>query len=146
MRSTPIRNIIRNMITTCFLALALSTVGAPHPALAADDDAESESECDNGPTNKDWLLSLGGTAIGTVIVGMVGLSTLSRRLARGGHRQSTSNMAGMGLGAWVGGAAGASIMLASACGPWNVPGWIGVAVSAIGFIVMLFAIVTGKSD
>ena len=114
-------------------------------ALAEDGEEEaSEGLCEDGPRNKDWMLSLGATVLGTIAVSAVGLNTLSRSLASGGYRQGASNMAGMGLGAFVGGCAGAGVMAFGDCGVATVPGFIGVAVAGIGLLVAMFAIVTGR--
>lgn len=148
---------------TCFvLAVALGALAAPAdaqeppaqeppaqepPAQEARTERTEESaenECDGGPSNKQWMFSLGGTLLGTILVGAVGTQTLARSLASGGYRQGASNMAGAALGAFVGGIVGAGLMAATPCGVGNVPGFVGLASCGIGFLVLLFSILTGK--
>ncbi len=142
---------LRRLFAYLLLAVALGAAGAPAPAQAQDPRTEEpraeesgEEECDGGPTNKQWMFSLVGTLVGTILIGMVGTQTLTRSLASGGHRQGASNMAGLALGAFVGGIVGAGLMAATPCGVGNVPGFIGLASCGIGLLVLLFAILTGK--
>lgn len=136
------------------LLAAAFTAGSQSAAYAADGSAEGEEvaydegdgdACENGPRTTDWLLSLGGTIVGTAIVAGVGMQTLSRSMASGGHRQSASNIAGIGLGAFVGGAIGAIVMAAGDCGMLTAPGVIGALVSTVGLFSLLFAVATGRS-
>lgn len=142
------RSPLRSLLTPFYFVVALSAVAvAPGvaKAQAADGEEAVEQRCEDGPGNKDWMLSLGGTLLGTLAVGAMGMQTLSRSLAAGGHRQGSANTAGLGLGALVGGGVGAGVVAASGCGLMNGPGFIGLAVGAIGFATLAFSIATGRS-
>jgi hypothetical protein len=117
----------------------------PQVTARVEVKVEVEDECGEGPTNKQWAFSMGGLLIGTLVVAGVGVSTLSPSLAGGGYRQSAANMAGLGLGGFIGGGVGAGVMASSTCGVANIPGWISIAVSAIGLLVLVFSLATGRS-
>jgi len=100
--------------------------------------------CEDGPTTKTRIISVVFTVVGSAIMSGVGLQTLSRSLARGGHSQSSSSLAGVGFGALLGGASGATAMAVNECGFMHWPGYLGAGVASLGFIVLLFAMATGK--
>ena len=129
--------------SVAYAADAAADAAADDEGAASED--QDEAQCVDGPRPTDWLMSLGGTIVGTAVVAGVGMQTLSRSLASGGHRQSSSNIAGLSLGALVGGAIGAVVMGAGACGVLNVPGMIGVVVSTVGLGSLVFAVATGRS-
>lgn len=133
---------------------SLSSSGGPWFALcaplilAAQAHAQTAAEivCEDGPTTKIKVISTVVTIIGSFVMTGVGLQTLSRSLARGGHKQSSSTLAGVGFGAFLGGASGAAAMALNECGFMQWPGYLGAGVAAFGFIVLLFAIATGKNS
>lgn len=140
----------RNSSLFSTLLLILTMILAP--TAQAQSGAETtritistESECEGGPSNKQWAVSMISLFVGTLVVGGVGITTLSRSLAGGGYRQSAANMAGMSLGVVVGGIASVGILASSPCGLFNLPGGISAAALMMGVIVMFFSLVTGKS-
>jgi|GEM_PF-4454416 len=138
-RSTA-RNLLLIALTACLPALAMAEESVK---LVVSDDL---AECLDGVSNKDWLFTMLGLILGTGFMAFVGLQTLSRRLASDGHRQSSANMAGLGLGMFVGGSIAAGIMASRSCGAMSSPGYLGMAAAAIGLVTMIFAIATGRSN
>lgn len=105
----------------------------------------AEDDCEAGPSNKQWTLTMGALILGTIVMGGIGISTLSRSLAGSGYRQSAANMAGLGMGATVGGAIGAGLMISDVCGVVNLPGGISAAVFTMGLLALVFSLATGKA-
>jgi hypothetical protein len=90
------------------------------------------------------MLSGAGSLLGTIVMAVVGMMTLSRSLARSGYRQSAANLAGVGFGMLFGGAAGALVMGTNDCGLYFWPGYLGLSTMSLGFIILTFALMTGK--
>ncbi len=124
------------------LMFSASLLAAPALAFAQD---EAEELCSMGPTNRDILFSVGGTALVTIVAGLVLVQTLARSLAGGGYTQTSSNTAAFGLAAFLGGAVGAGVMAMGDCGVANMPGGISLAVGLLGLVGLMFALATGKS-
>ncbi len=130
------------------LSIFATSVLTPSVAFAQDEAAEEEEEgeyCEEGMPTTKLMLSLGGLVLGTVVVGFAGLQTVSRSLAAGGSRQSAANMAGMGLGALVGGGIGAGLVGYSCQGVGVWPGFLSIGVAAVGLLLLVLGIATGKS-
>jgi hypothetical protein len=124
------------------LFFAVSLLAAPAIASAQD---EAEALCSYGPTNRDMLFSLGGTALVTIVAGVVLVQTMARSLAGSGYTQSSSNIAAFGLAAFLGGSVGGAVMAIGDCGVANVPGGVSLGVALVGLVGMIFALATGKS-
>ncbi len=118
------------------------------PAAYAQDEAEEEQDsedCSASIPTKNILLTLGVLVVGTGVMATVGMNTWSRSLAAGGHRQTAANMAGMGLGALIGGGAASGVFAAQCGGIGYWPGMLSVAVAIVGLVMMIAGAVTGKT-
>jgi len=111
------------------------------------EEAEEDEEgtcADEGPGTKDWLFSSLVLASTTLVVAWAGLQTLSRQLARSGHRQGPANMAGLGLGLLMGGILGSCVAVFRECGIFSAPGWLGMGVALVGLVLLLLGTLTGR--
>ena len=153
---------LRHTMLAAFLALlSIFALPAVPSAYAQDDEAvqegeadeaeqggegeEEEEECpsDSIPTSK-ILLTLGTLVVVSGAMAGVGVMTWSRSLAAGGHRQSSANIAGMGLGPLIGGGVSA-LLFAGQCDTVALwPGFVSIGVAVIGLFMVFAGALSGK--
>ena len=96
-------------------------------------------------TMSDHIVSFGSTLGVSLVSAMVLTFTLASSLAGAGYRQSAANAAAFGLAGFLGGATGTGFMAMHDCGVTNVNGGVSLAVAALGTVVLLVSVVTGKA-
>lgn len=106
---------------------------------------EQEAECtEDEPPRKAWILMAAATIIGTVATAVVFFITLAPALAGRGHRQTRANAAACSGGMTLGGIAGVLVAWSFGCGPWGWFGIIPAIIAAIGALLFVICIATGR--
>lgn len=121
------------------LATEVSAVEAAAPPPPVVD------ECDPaGPTQKNWIMMLGATGVGTVVGAVFLIMTLAPSLARKGSTQSSANAAAYAGGGLLGGICGVLLAWSHGCGLWGWFGGVPAIIAGVSGLLLVITLISGR--
>ena len=122
------------------LATEVSAVEAAAPPPPVIDECKATD-----PTQKNWIIMLGATGVGSLVGAVFLIMTLAPSLARKGMRQTSSNAAAYAGGGLLGGICGVLVAWSYGCGFWGSFGVVPAVIAGLSLLALLITLASGRN-